>query len=122
MKYKYFRMPTFLENIYKVGKILSAWLFNYNNKLYIIASNNSNNYISFFKHSFIKVYDLEGKIIKELNDSCDRTYFIDTFYDQKLDKNYIISCNKNDINLLTLMKINYIINIAFQILIIIVMK
>ena len=87
----------FLENIYKVGKILSACYINVNGEFYIITSNNTYNYISFFKDSSIKVYDLEGNFIKVLNDSCDRTYFIDSFYDYKFDKNYIISCNKNDI-------------------------
>lgn len=39
----------FLENIYKVGKIVSACIINANEELYIVTSNNTCNYISFLK-------------------------------------------------------------------------
>ena len=41
----------------------------------------------------IKIYDLKGNQIKELNDSNLKTFFIDIYYDNKSSKNYIITGN-----------------------------
>ena len=43
----------------------------------------------------IKIFDFNGKKIKEMYDSKDRTFFIDSFYDKNLNKNYIITSNEN---------------------------
>ena len=43
----------------------------------------------------IKVYDLEGKKINEINNSKNVAMYIETFYDDKINKNYIFSCGMN---------------------------
>ena len=43
---------------------------------------------------YIKVFDLNGNIIKEMNNSNYSTLFVDTYYDKKLSKNFIITGNK----------------------------
>ena len=76
---------------YKNGKIYSACLLNNHNEYYIIASS--------LKFS-IKIFNFNNEEIinsKNIMDSQDCSYFIDTFYDNKLDKNYIISGNKGSI-------------------------
>jgi len=42
---------------------------------------------------YIKVYDFDRNKIKEINNSKDAVYFIDSYYDNKLFKNYIITGN-----------------------------
>ena len=41
----------------------------------------------------IKIFDLKGNEIKIINDSNDNTIFIDSYYDKKKSKNYIITGN-----------------------------
>ena len=41
----------------------------------------------------IKVFDFNGKKIKEINDSKDNTIFIDSYYDNKVSENFIITGN-----------------------------
>ena len=41
----------------------------------------------------IKIYDLEGKIINQMNDSNEKVYFIDSFYNKMIDKIYLITGN-----------------------------
>ena len=41
----------------------------------------------------IKVFDFDGNQIKEIGQSNENTYFIDTYYDKKLNKRYIITGN-----------------------------
>ena len=62
---------------------------NFNNNNYIITSNGN-----FDSLDPIKVYDFKGNKIKEINNSCKDTYYIDNYYDKKISKNYIITCNK----------------------------
>ena len=76
-------------HIYEDGYLYSACFINYNNNNYIIVSNT--NYC--FPEP-IKVYDFKGNKIKEINDSCDDTFYIDNFYDKKTSKNYIITGNE----------------------------
>ena len=79
------------KNIYKNGELYSACFLKDNNELYIIASND--NYPE--KPGPVKVYNLKGKKIKTLNDSIERTFFIDTYYDNKFSKNYVLTGNQN---------------------------
>ena len=84
-------------NIIKVNKggiMYSACFLNDKDNYYILSSNSSSNpfYITFDP---IKVFDLSGKFIKEIKNSNDKTYFIDTYYDNNLSKNFIITCNFN---------------------------
>ena len=78
---------TDINNIYESGYLFSACFLYDNNKLYIIASNYSES------NDVLKVYDLSGNFIKEINDSYGSTNFIDSFNDTKMGKNYIITGN-----------------------------
>jgi WD40 repeat protein len=82
-----------MENIYFNSKIISACLLFDNNDKYIISSN--------INHYFIlekcKVFDFKGNKIEEIiepNNITDNIYFIDSYYDKQLNKNYIITCNE----------------------------
>ena len=77
-----------IEKVYKNGTIVSACFLTDNNNNYIISSNDT-----FNNCGPIKVFDFNGKEIKEINNSNNLTCFIDTYYDQKLSKNYIITGN-----------------------------
>ena len=75
------------ENIYSNGIIYSACFLDDNINIYIISSN----WISYFmRPEPIKVFDLNGNKIKEINDSKENIFLIDSFYDNKLSKNYIV--------------------------------
>lgn len=79
-----------LEKINHIGYLLSACFLNDNNQIYIITSNS-------YETSCcpIKVFDLEGNQIKFIKNSNKGTYFIDTYYDQQSQLNYIITGNNN---------------------------
>ena len=78
-----------IKNINNKGILNSACFLNNKEKLYILTSNyNYNNSES------IKVYDFNGNKISEINDSNDETFFIDTYYNNKLSRNYIITGNE----------------------------
>jgi len=78
-----------IKNINNIGNIKSACFLYDNNQNYIISSNCSDN----SNREPIKVFDLNGNKIKEINDSCDDTIFIDTYYDKKSSINYILTGN-----------------------------
>ena len=80
-----------IKNIYNSGFLDSACFLNDNNQIYLLTTNsipkeNENS-------DPIKIYDLKGNQIKELNDSNLKTFFIDIYYDNKSSKNYIITGN-----------------------------
>ena len=81
------------EKINDSGSLKSACFLNNNNNIFIVVTNSNN----FDKVKPIRVYDLKGNQIKEINNSKDDTYFIDTYYDKKLKKNYIITGNYYDV-------------------------
>ncbi len=74
-------------NIYKSGKLMSACIFPLEENICIITSN------AYGKNEPIKIFDINNNLIKDVNNSYDSSYFIDIFYDKKLCKNFIISCN-----------------------------
>ena len=76
-----------IEEINKNGYLLSACFLHDNNNYYIITSNYSDN------SELLKVFDLNGNKVKELKNSGDDASFIDTYYDIKLNKNYIVTGN-----------------------------
>ena len=78
-----------ITNINKVGRLLSACFLKENNKIFIITSNLGNNNNS----ENIKVFDLNGYKIKEINYN-EKTFFIDIYYDNRLSKNFIITGNQ----------------------------
>ena len=72
------------------GDLYSACFICYNNQNYIITSNSFFNDFS----EKIKIFDFNGKKIKEIKDSNDETIFIDSYYDKNYLKTYIITGNK----------------------------
>ena len=81
-----------IEKINIFGYIYSSCFLNDNNQIYVITSNwnlgNSEN---------LKIFDLKGNKIKEIKNLNDKTFFIDTYYVQKLSKIYIITSNQYNI-------------------------
>ena len=83
-----------LCNIVKImsgGDVLSACFLNYKNNILFIVDNFYVTYASIPEP--IKVYNWEGSLIKEIEDSNSDTYFIDTYYDSKKSKYFIITTN-----------------------------
>ena len=78
-----------INNIYKVGILLSACFLINENMNYIITCN-------CFIFNII-VIDFEGKKIKEFNNSYNYTLFIDTYFDIKQNKYYVITGNRNNV-------------------------
>ena len=77
-----------LKSVNKVGWIYSACFFNYNNQNFIITSNDNSNEVEL---ELIKIYDFKGNINKLINNSKDKTFFINTYYDKKLSEFFIIT-------------------------------
>ena len=83
-----------LQNINQSGRLLSVNFLNDNNQIYFLTSN----YNWKENNEKIKVYDLKGNKIKEINDIDEpnkRICFIDSYYDNNLSKNYILIGNYN---------------------------
>ena len=59
-----------------------------NNQIFIITSN-----FYYCSSEPIKIFDFNGDLIKEINYSNEKTYFIDSFYDKELFRNYILTGN-----------------------------
>ena len=78
-----------LKLIYKNGNILSACILFEGQDIFILASNSN-----LQSKEYIKVYDLNSNLVKSINDSNDNNFYIDSFYDKKWFKNYIVTCNK----------------------------
>ena len=79
-----------VEDIYNKC-VYSACFLNEKNKIYIITSSSSWS----SNNEPIKVYDFNGNIIKKINDSNDRIFFFDSFYDKKNTNIYIlVGCSK----------------------------
>ena len=70
----------------------SICFINNNNNINIIASS-----INIPQNQLIHIYNLRGEKIKEINNNKIRNYFVDTFYDNKFSKNYIIISTNADI-------------------------
>ena len=106
------------KNINENGFLYSACFLRDNNNTYIITSNY---YEKLSDNSeAIKVFDLKGNIIKKINGSNEMTKYIDSFYDNKLYKNYIISSNLGHIKSYDYEKNNILIYIIFLIILLIV--
>ena len=75
-----------IEKIYDEGFVYSACFLMDNNQILIVASHYSKKC-----SEYIKIYDLNGNKKKEIYESDDETCFIDSFYDTKMSKNYIIT-------------------------------
>ena len=88
---------TNIENVNQKDFLYSACFLNDNNTNYIITSNGCNRQYYMNIHNFepLKIYDFNGEKIKELNNSKDCTFFIDSYLDEKLSKNFIVTGNYN---------------------------
>ena len=91
------------DNICNIGNVnsndflYSASFLLDNNNNYIITSNGCNRqyYMNLHNFELMKVYNFNGEKIKEIPDTNDCTFYIDSYYDQKLSKNFIITGNYN---------------------------
>lgn len=79
-----------IEGIYKSGELDSACFLLENGVNYIATCNDEEDTS---KSENIKVYDFLGNKIKEIDNSNDVTFFIDSYHDEKLFSNYIITSN-----------------------------
>ena len=84
---KNWELLTNITNIYKTGYIYSASFLTEDNKNYILTCNSSQ------KSETIKVFDFYGVQTKEICNSNEDTYFIDTYFDKKLFKYFILTGN-----------------------------
>ena len=78
-----------IKNINRHGFIKSACILNFNHNLYIATSNYSYSEIP----EPIRLYNLEGYKIKEINYKNNQTFFIDIYNDRQFDIVYIITGN-----------------------------
>ena len=78
-----------IKKINEFGRLYSVCFLNDNENIFIVTSN-----YSICDCEPIKIYNFDGKKINEINDSDNTTYFINTYYDNKLQKNFIVSGNK----------------------------
>ena len=102
-----------LKNINQTGALNSACFLKDNNNIYIITSN-CYDYSRALGYEPIKVFDLTGKKIKQINDSNLETYFIDAYYNEKINKNYIIMVIIVYVDHMILLKIKFIKNIMIK--------
>ena len=80
-------------NIFQNGRLYSACFLENKDKIYILASDF---HLKRLQSSGIKVYDIDGKFLNIINTSsghCMAVSAIDTFYDDELNKNFIITGN-----------------------------
>ena len=85
-----------ISHVNSAGCLFSSCFFNENNNIYILTSHNAVTYIC--KGECIKVFDMKKNKIKEIKNSNENTFFIDNYYDSKLKKNFIVTCNNGHIN------------------------
>ena len=86
-----------MTNINQNDFLYSASFLKDNNNNFIITSNGCNRQFYMNLHNFepMKIYNFRGEKLKEIDQSNDCTFFVDTYYDSKLSKNFIITGNYN---------------------------
>lgn len=76
-----------IKNIYNDGYLNSACFINDGGNIFFLTCH--------FRYKstpdLIKVYNCSGYLVRQINNSNFNTVFIDTFYDKKLGKNYIVA-------------------------------
>ena len=81
---------------YNIGNfylnINSICFLKYKNNIYLVAS-----CVNLPNTQLIHIYDLKGNKVKEINDTKSKSYYVDTFYDNKFSKSYIIIATNDDI-------------------------
>jgi WD40 repeat protein len=84
-----------IVNINTGGVLYSACFLWHNDEFYVVTSNCSQSPF-YINYDPIKIFDSNGQLIKEINESKERTYFMDAYYDNKItNKKYIVTCNFN---------------------------
>ena len=78
-----------INNINRHGFTKSACILNFNNDLFIVTSNYSHSEVQ----EPIRLYNMDGYKIKEINYKNNQTYFIDIYHDKQFDIKYIITGN-----------------------------
>ena len=86
-----------LQNINKNDILNSTCFLNDNNKLFIITSAENDDFVDEEEFDPIKIYDLKGKKIKEINNNQLSINIITTYYHKKFLKNFIIAGYSNKI-------------------------
>ena len=79
-----------LKNINKTGFLEFALFLNVKNDYLIVTSN-----WNYEDAEQIKVFDFQGKKIKEILNSNEKTHYLNTFYEEELSTYYIIAGNTN---------------------------
>ena len=84
-------------NVNKNNFLYSACFLQNDNDIFIITSNGKNlqSYQTNEIFENMKLYNLKAEFIKEINDTNDSTYFIDSYYDDNLAKIFIVTGNYN---------------------------
>ena len=77
-----------IDKIYENGILSSGIILNNNNKNFIILIN-----FNVWESEPIKIFDFNGKKIREINNTDDKTFLIEIYYDKKSSKNYFITGN-----------------------------
>lgn len=78
-----------IKNINRYGFTKSACILNFNNDLYVVTSNYSYSEVP----EPIRLYNMEGYKIKEINYKNNQTYFIDIYHEKKSNIIYIVTGN-----------------------------
>lgn len=82
------------HSINNAHKLLYSACFLTDNKQNYIVTSDCSDFIYSSESEPIKIFDLNGKQIKEIKESINyNTLFIDTYFDEKYSKNYIITGN-----------------------------
>ena len=84
-------------NVNQKNFLYSACFLKDNDNISILTSNGKNLQQNQMHENFenIKIYDLKGNLIKEIEETNDCTYFINIYYDNNLNKNFIVTGNFN---------------------------
>ena len=89
-----------ISNANQNNFLYSACFLKLGNDINIITSNGKNLQSNQVHEEFenMKLFNLKGQLIKEISNTNDCTYFIDTYYDNNLNKNFIVTGNYNHVN------------------------
>ena len=75
-------------NAYQIGDLFSS--------CFLIDENSKNNYIISINYDKenLKIFNFQGKKLREINNSEDKSFLVDTYYNSKNKKHYIIVANE----------------------------
>ena len=77
-----------IKDIYSKGIINSACFILYEKRILIVTGNNY-----WCSPNPIKIINIQGKVIKTMKNSCENSYYIDSYFDKLNFNLYIISCS-----------------------------